>query len=81
MRFNITEHFKDKKRFLPNSSTATEITRRGKWKFSLDGELVELVDVEADSNEFDNLLESNPDLAQSLAAEIKTWLAEPRTQE
>ena len=48
---------------------------------SLDGELVELVDVEADSNEFDNLLESNPDLAQLLAAEIKTWLAEPRTQE
>lgn len=60
---------------------ATEITRRGNWKLlSLDGEPVELFDVEADPNELDNQLESNPGLAQSMAAEVKTWLAEPRTQ-
>ena len=60
---------------------ATEIARRGKWKLlSLNGEPVELFDVESDPNEQENLLESNLDLAQSMAAEVKTWLAEPRTQ-
>ena len=60
---------------------ATEIARRGKWKLlSLNGEPVELFDVESDPNEQENLLKSNLDLAQSMAAEVKTWLAEPRTQ-
>ena len=70
------------RRYAKPEPYATEIVRRDKWKLlSLNGEPVELFDVEADPNELDNLLESNPDLAQSMAAEVTRWLAEPRTQE
>ena len=58
---------------------ATEVARRGRWKLlALEGEPVELVDVEADPGEQKNLLNSEPQIVQSLHRELTAWLAEPR---
>ena len=58
---------------------ATEVAMQGKWKLlSLDGDPVELFDIEADPNEKNNLLESQPDRAATMANEVKAWLSEPR---
>ncbi|MFH5804338.1 sulfatase [Alienimonas sp. DA493] len=59
---------------------ATEVAMRGDWKLlALDGKPVELFDVGADPNERRNLLDERPEVAASLAAELRAWLNEPRT--
>ena len=61
---------------------ATEIAMRGRWKMlALNGEPVELFDIEADPNERDNVLEEQSELVASMAAELNDWLNEPRTRE
>lgn len=58
---------------------ATEVVRRGKWKLlALDGEPVELFDIDADPNELNNVMEEHPKIVQRLTSELKAWLAEPR---
>jgi N-acetylgalactosamine-6-sulfatase len=58
---------------------ATEIARRGRWKLlALDGEPVELIDMEADLREQKNLLEDRPDIVRALSGELRAWLAEPQ---
>ena len=58
---------------------ATEVVRRSRWKLlSLNGEPVELFDVEADLREEKNLLAEQPDVVRSLRRELAVWLAAPR---
>jgi len=61
---------------------ATEIVRDGNWKLlALDGEPVELFDIDADIREENNLREQQPERAASMAKALKAWLAEERFPE
>ena len=58
---------------------ATEVVLRGSWKLlAMNGEPVELFDITADPNEVTNVLEAHPDIAATMTAELKAWLAEER---
>lgn len=58
---------------------ATEIARHGKWKLlALNGEPVELYDVEADPNERTNVMDHHPETVERLTRELRLWLAEKR---
>lgn len=58
---------------------ATEIAKRGQWKMlALNGDPVELFDVESDPNEKQNVLEDHPEIVASLKAELAEWLNAPR---
>ena len=58
---------------------ATEIAKRGQWKLlALNGNPVELFDVESDPNEQRNVLEDHPEMVASLKAELAEWLDAPR---
>ncbi|MDF1739076.1 MAG: sulfatase-like hydrolase/transferase [Verrucomicrobiales bacterium] len=60
---------------------ATEVARRGKWKMlAMNGEPVELFDLEADIYETKDVLEANPEIVKDLKEELQGWLAEPRIQ-
>lgn len=58
---------------------ATEIARRGAWKLlARNGDPVELFDVKADPGETQNLLKLQPEVADSMAADLRAWLNAPR---
>jgi N-acetylgalactosamine-6-sulfatase len=66
--------------YLKPEPYATEVVRRGPWKLlALDGEPVELFDILNDPHEQWNLLREQPDVVKSMTAELKAWLAAPRT--
>jgi N-acetylgalactosamine-6-sulfatase len=66
--------------YLKPEPYATEVVRRGPWKLlALDGEPVELLDILNDPHEQWNLLREQPDVVKSMTAELKAWLAAPRT--
>ncbi|MCA9220206.1 MAG: sulfatase-like hydrolase/transferase, partial [Planctomycetales bacterium] len=59
---------------------ATEVAKRDNWKLlALDGEPVELFDVESDPNEQRNVIDEHTDLVALLAAQLNQWLKAPRT--
>ena len=61
---------------------ATEVAMRGKWKLlAKGGEPVELFDIVADPNETKNLIADYSEVVDSLTAEVKAWLQEPRSSE
>ncbi len=60
---------------------ATEIARKGRWKMlALNGEPVELYDVEADISEQKDLLNEKPEIVESLRKDLNIWLSQPRQQ-
>ncbi len=60
---------------------ATEIVRRGKWKLlALHGEPVELFDLIADPHEQTSRLYEKRSIADSMAKDLRIWLAEDRGQ-
>lgn len=66
--------------YLKPEPYATEVVRRGPWKLlALNGEPVELFDILQDPHEQWNLLREHPDVVKSMTAELKAWLASPRT--
>jgi N-acetylgalactosamine-6-sulfatase len=66
--------------YLKPEPYATEVVRCGPWKLlALDGEPVELFDILNDPHEQWNLLREQPDVVKSMTAELKAWLAAPRT--
>ncbi|TWU46940.1 sulfatase family protein [Rubripirellula reticaptiva] len=59
---------------------ATEVALRGKWKLlALGGKPVELFDIESDPNEQRNVIDEQPELVLTLAAQLEQWLRAPRT--
>jgi N-acetylgalactosamine-6-sulfatase len=60
---------------------ATEVAMRGKYKMLANkGKPVELFDLSNDPNEEENILDENTALVDSLTAELKSWLSEPRVE-
>ena len=58
---------------------ATEVAMKGKWKLlALNGNPVELLDLESDPNERRNVIADHPDLVASLTAQLNRWLDSPR---
>jgi len=71
---NLQRHYPKPKPY------ATEVALRGQWKLlALNGDPVELFDIEADPNEQRNVLKNHPDLVATLTAELREWLNAPRT--
>ncbi len=59
---------------------ATEVVRRGGWKLlARDGAPVELYRIDRDLGEHHDLLDTHPELAESMRASLMDWLAAPRT--
>jgi arylsulfatase len=53
--------------------------RQGRWKLlALNGEPVELFDMETDIGEQHNLVDQEPERVKALARQLAAWLAEPR---
>ncbi|MEW4488801.1 sulfatase-like hydrolase/transferase [Thalassoglobus sp. JC818] len=58
---------------------ATEVAMNGKWKLlAKNGEPVELFDISVDPNERRNLISEQPEVVQSMVAELNAWLNAPR---
>lgn len=58
---------------------ATEVAQRGDWKMlARDGVPVALYHLGRDVNETRNIMDSHPELVDSMARELRAWLAEPR---
>lgn len=61
--------------------TANQIARKGKWKLlALEGESLELYNVDEDPYERWNLIKQYPEVANKLYKELQNWLQEPRQE-
>lgn len=58
---------------------STEVARDGKWKLlTQNGQPQELFDIQADSEEANNLLPQHPEIAERLAKQVRDFLKQPR---
>ncbi len=63
------------------SPVANQIARNGKWKLlALEGETLELYNVDEDPYERWNLIKQYPEIAEKLYTELQNWLEEPRQE-